>query len=73
MKTHTNLPGVIIPIIAIILGLGFCVYMSKTQGFGVRCERAGYAPNTAAYERCVYRVEQGGPVFEENIGLVTQR
>lgn len=55
-----------------LLALAYCVFMSMTQGFGVRCERAGYQPDTAAHERCVARLNNGGPVFEENIGIVTK-
>lgn len=51
-----------------LLALAYCVFMSLTQSFHARCEKAGYEPNTAAFERCIDRTSNGGPVFEENIG-----
>ncbi len=53
-----------------LAALIYCIAMAMTQGFAVRCERAGYAPDTAAHERCVSRLNNDGPVFEENIGLI---
>lgn len=38
--------------------------------FGQRCEAAGY--EGAALERCVARVSDGGPIYEENIGRLGQ-
>ena len=47
--------------------IAYCMYMGGVHGFGARCARV-YNENTAVYERCVARVSEGGPVFEENIG-----
>jgi len=52
------------------IGIAYCVFMSMTHSFAARCENAGYAPNTAIYERCVARASDGGPIFEENIGRI---
>lgn len=64
MKTLRQLtPGLIIFGIA----LAYCWYMAAFHSFGVRCGKV-YDENTAAFERCVARTSDGGPVFEENIG-----
>lgn len=46
-----------------------CIYFAiawygKNYGFGAQCEGAGYTG--AAFERCVDRRVNGGPVYEEN-------
>lgn len=55
----------------IIFGVAaaYVLFMAATQSFGVKCSRA-YESNTAAHERCVARLSNGGPVFEENIGKI---
>lgn len=57
------LPGLVI----FTLALAYCFYMSTFHSFHARCVRV-YDENTAAFERCVARTSDGGPVFEENIG-----
>lgn len=54
----------------VTLAVAFCIFMAVTQSFAARCTRAGY--EAAALERCVVRVSEGGPVYEENIGLIPQ-
>lgn len=53
--------------LVLILTITYCVYMGMNHSFDARCARV-YDRNTAAHELCVARTEQGGPVFEENIG-----
>lgn len=41
------------------------IIMVNIESFNSRCRDAGYSG--AAHERCVYRLNEGGPVYEENV------
>lgn len=59
----------IVPLVAIF---GLPALIALFGGFhGQRCAKA-YEKPLAAWERCVIRVSEGGPVWDENTGFVWQ-
>lgn len=61
---RNRLFGPSVVVMAVFAGIIVAVFATGST-FDQRCSRAGYAG--AAHERCVLRLYDGGPVYEENI------
>lgn len=58
-------PVFLIAVVAVFIA-GF-MFLSYSASFESRCSKVYEG---AAHERCVIRMTDGGPLYEENIGLV---
>lgn len=59
--------GFILFVIAVACCVTGVIYIGVSNGPDSQCAKVYEGP---AHERCVYRMMGGGPLYEENIGIV---